>query len=202
MDVKVIGIAGGSASGKTTVSRALHERLGDQAALLLHDRYYRTPPPDVPAASWNYDHPDALETELLVAHVDALRRGQVAELPLYDFATHSRSPGVERVEPRPVLLVEGILVLADAALRERMDHTIFVHTPADVRLMRRLRRDVAERGRDPLGVLRQYEDTVRPMHARFVEPSRNYADLVLDGTQEVQNLVSAVLGLAGLTPAR
>ncbi len=201
--MRVIGIGGGTASGKSTLSRALVARLGDRAALLLHDRYYRDPPEGVDPAAWNYDHPDALETGLLVAHLDGLRQGQAVEVPRYDFSRHARAVGRERLEPRDVVVVEGILVLADERLRARMDLTVFVDTPADLRLARRLRRDVAERGRQPLGVIEQYLATVRPMHERHVAPSREQAAVVLDGTRPVGELVDAVLawlGAPGLTP--
>ncbi|MFK7926659.1 MAG: uridine kinase [Myxococcota bacterium] len=186
---RVVLIAGGSASGKSTVSRALMRGLGPRGALLLHDRYYKTPPAGSDLASWNFDHPDSLDTELLVAHVDALLAGQTVQLPRYDFSRHDRAEGTDPVAPTEYIVVEGILVLTSEALRGRAHHRVFVDAPADVRLARRLRRDVAERGRAPLGVLDQYLATVRPMHQAFVEPSRHYADVVLDGTLAVDQLV-------------
>jgi uridine kinase len=191
----VVGLAGGTASGKTTLCRALADHLGDQAAVLCHDSYYRTLPADRSPATWNFDHPDALETALLVSHVDALCRGETVSVPCYDFARHRRQ-GPEAwatVQPRPVLLVEGILVLADPELRRRMHHRVFVQTPDDIRLARRLRRDLAERGREVDDVLEQYLGTVRPMHETFVVPSRAHAHDVLDGTRPVAELVAAVL---------
>lgn len=191
--MRVLGIAGGTASGKSTLARALAVRLGDRAAHLLHDRYYRTPPDQVSAAAWNYDHPDSLETTLLREHLDRLRRGEIVHVPRYDFSRHARQDGTDAVSPREIVVVDGILVLADEGLRARCDLSVFVDTPADLRLVRRLRRDVAERGRSAMGVLDQYEATVRPMHERYVAPSRACADVVLDGTRPVDELIDAVL---------
>jgi len=192
MTSRIIAIAGGSASGKSTLSSALVGQLGDEAALILHDRYYRDPPAEADRARWNFDHPDSLETELLVSHLDQLRAGEAVGLPRYDFTTHGRAPGVDTVAPAPLIVVEGILVLADPALRARFDGTVFVDTPSDVRLARRLRRDVAERGRDPLGILDRYLAMVRPMHEAYVEPSKRHADLIVDGTDELASLVRGV----------
>ena len=178
----VIGIAGGSGSGKTTIASAVLEDIGpERVALLLHDSYYR----DLghltleQRASSNFDHPDSLETALLVEHLGRLLAGDAIEKPVYDFTTHTRGAETERVEPRPVLLVEGVLVLAEPALRDLMDLKIFVDTDADVRLMRRLERDLRDRGRTLESVLEQYLRTVRPMHIEFVEPSKAHADLVI-----------------------
>ena len=170
----VVGIAGGTASGKTTLAERAAARTG--AALVTHDRYYR----DADAHT-NFDHPDALDTDGLVAHLDALRVGRPVDLPVYHFPTHKRLAETERLEPRPIVLVEGILVLASVELRRRLDLAVFVRAAADVRLIRRLRRDIAERGRDLDGVVRQYLATVRPMHDAWVEPSAAHAALVLDG---------------------
>lgn len=190
----VIGVAGGTASGKTTIVAQACERLG--ALRVTHDRYYRNGD-----ASTNFDHPDALETSLLVGHLDALRAGMAVDLPDYDFATHRRRSQLERVEPTRIIVVEGILVLADAELRARFDLAVFVDAPADIRLIRRLLRDTRERGRTPEDVVRQYLETVRPMHERFVQPSLRHASLVLDGTlasdDEVARLVAAAQALAG-----
>jgi uridine kinase len=192
MDVRVIGIGGGTASGKTTLAAALAQALGDQAVLVVHDRYYRT----LPAfhahdpSTFNFDHPESLETTRLVADLDRLRAGARASLPRYDFRTHSRELVEEDVDPRPLIIVEGILVLSDAELRRRFDLSVFVDTPDDVRLLRRLRRDIAERGRTVDDVLAQYERTVRPMHEQFVRPSRDHAQVVLDGTHPVPDLVT------------
>lgn len=178
----VIGIAGGSGSGKTTIARALQDELGaEQVALIRHDAYYRDlghlPPQE--RAQQNYDHPDALETELLVGHVRDLLRGESIEQPIYDFKVHARRTETHALEPRPVLIIEGVLVLAAPALRELMDLKIFVDTDPDIRFMRRLNRDLQERGRTLESVFQQYLSTVRPMHIQFVEPSRAHADLVI-----------------------
>jgi uridine kinase len=194
----VIGIAGGTASGKSTLAQALAGTLGGRCHLLLHDRYYRAPSGD-PAAH-NFDHPDALDTPALIADIDALKRGESVTLPLYDFATHQPRVDTETLAPREVLIVEGILILESASLRERLDHAVFVHTPADIRLMRRVRRDIADRGRTVEGVFSQYARTVRPMHEHHVEPSRVHADLTLDGTEPVQALVDRLWDWGPLQP--
>lgn len=178
----VIGIAGGSGSGKTTVQRRVMERFGTRRiALLDHDAYYRDLSHLAPdqRARFNFDHPDALETDLMVEHLDRLIAGEPIEKPTYSFETHNRLGATETVAPRPVILVEGILVLAEPALRERMDVKLFVDAPADVRLMRRLERDIHERGRSVDSVLGQYRRTVRPMHLEFVEPSKRHADVII-----------------------
>lgn len=178
----VIGVAGGSGSGKTTVVRRIVDSLGsDEVTLLDHDRYYRDRN-DLrleERAALNYDHPDALETDLLVRHVHELRAGNNVEIPAYDFTRHARLKTTETAYPRRAIIVEGILVFVDAALRELMDIKVFVDTDADTRLIRRLRRDIAERGRTLDSVIEQYESTVRPMHLEFVEPSKRYADIIL-----------------------
>ncbi len=178
----VIGIAGGSGSGKTTVQRQIMDIFGsERIALLDHDAYYRdlSHLPFEERIAYNFDHPDALETELLVEHLDKLIAGQPVDKPVYNFTTHSREPYTQRIEPRSVIILEGILILAEPALRERMDIKIFVDTPDDVRLMRRIRRDMEERGRTIHTILEQYERTVRPMHLEFVEPSKRYADIII-----------------------
>lgn len=197
----VVGIAGGTASGKTTAARALAEYLGDACLLVTHDRYYHPLPEALrhdPQAH-NFDHPDALDTGRLVEDLAVLRSGRPTRLPRYDFASHTRAPEPDwdAAEPREVVLVEGILVLADSRLRPMLDHKVFVHTPDDVRLIRRIRRDLVERGRDLHEVLDRYERTVRPMHEAFVVPSARHADLVLDGTHDVDRLVSSVLARLG-----
>lgn len=178
----VIGIAGGSGSGKTTIAEAIYEEIGPENGVLIqHDSYYRDhghlPPEE--RSRVNYDHPDALETELLVRHLGELVEGQPVDVPVYDFKVHARRDETVRVQPRPVILVEGILVLFDAALRELMDLKIFVDTDADLRFMRRLRRDLEERARTLDSVFEQYLATVRPMHLQFVETSKRYADIVI-----------------------
>ncbi len=178
----VIGIAGGSGSGKTTVQRQIIDVFGsDRIALLDHDSYYvdlsHLPPEE--RAGFNFDHPDALETNLMVAHLDRLLAGEPIEKPTYDFTTHSRRTETETVYPHPVVIVEGILVLGEPELRKRMDVKLFVDAPDDVRLIRRIQRDMHERGRDIEAVLQQYQHTVRPMHLEFVEPSKRHADVII-----------------------
>lgn len=178
----VIGVAGGSGSGKSTVVREIVRGVAPEAVSLVHqDAYYRDYGhlPAEERATINFDHPDALENDLLVRHLDELIAGRGVDMPVYDFHTHTRADRTVRIEPTGVVIVDGILVLADKALRERMDVRIFVDTDADVRLIRRIRRDVEERGRTVESVLAQYERTVRPMHRDFVEPSRRWADLII-----------------------
>ncbi len=178
----IIGIAGGSASGKTTVVHEIMRALGDEHVLvIMHDSYYRDRS-DIPLDERrraNYDHPDALETSLMVEHVTRLQRWEPVDLPLYDFATYTRQPQTLRVDPRPVIILEGILVLSDERLRAFMDVKVFVETDSDVRFIRRLQRDVTERGRTVDSVIEQYLRTVRPMHLEFVEPSKRYADIII-----------------------
>ena len=178
----VIGVAGGSGSGKTTVVRRIVDSLGpDQVTLLDHDRYYRARN-DLrleERAALNYDHPDALETDLMVTHVRALKAGQAVDVPQYDFTRHARLMETNTFQPRRALIVEGILVFTDAALRDLMDIKVFVDTDSDTRFIRRLRRDVADRGRTMDSVIDQYQSTVKPMHLEFVEPSKRYADVII-----------------------
>jgi uridine kinase len=178
----VIGVAGGTASGKTTVVRRIVESLGDeQVTVVEHDRYYRDRS-DLrleERAALNYDHPDALDTNLLVEHLSALRAGRAVELPVYDFARYARLPVTDRAHPRRAIIVEGILIFTEATLRGLMDVKVFVDTDADARFIRRLQRDVAERGRTMDSVIDQYLGTVRPMHLEFVEPSKRYADIII-----------------------
>jgi uridine kinase len=178
----VIGVAGGSGSGKTTVVRRIVESLGDdQVTVLEHDRYYRDRG-DLrfeERAALNYDHPDELDTALMVRHVEALRGGRPVEVPVYDFARYARRPSTETAYPRTAIIVEGILIFVDAALRALMDVKVFVDTDDDTRFIRRLKRDVANRGRTMDSVVEQYLKTVKPMHLEFVEPSKRYADLII-----------------------
>jgi uridine kinase len=178
----VIGVAGGSGSGKTTVVRRIVDSLGlEHVTLLQHDRYYRDRN-DLrleERAALNYDHPNSLETDLLVRHVQELKSGKSIEVPTYDFTRHARLSERETVQPRRALIVEGILVFTDAALRDLMDIKVFVDTDSDTRFIRRLQRDVAERGRTMESVIDQYLNTVRPMHLEFVEPSKRYADVII-----------------------
>ncbi len=178
----VVGIAGGSGSGKTTVVRAISEGVAPSTvAILHHDAYYRSFDhlDAEERAAVNFDHPDALETSLMVEHVDRLSAGEAVEMPVYDFHAHTRTERTVRVEPARILIVDGILILSEPELRDRMDIRIFVDTDSDVRLVRRLRRDLLERGRSVTSVLDQYERTVRPMHLEFVEPSRRHADVII-----------------------
>jgi len=177
-----IGIAGGSGSGKTTVAQEILGRVGaDRIAFLQHDSYYKdlSGLPPAQRAELNFDHPNSLETELLTQHILALRDGNPVEVPIYDFSSHSRTTRTFTVAPRRVILVEGILIFVDAALRELFDVKIFVDTDADIRFIRRLERDIAERGRTTESVIKQYQLTVRPMHLDFVEPSKRYADVII-----------------------
>jgi uridine kinase len=191
----LVGLAGGTASGKTTIARNLEESWPGLLSI-AHDRYYHT----VPAPSrHNYDHPSALDSALLCKHLDQLLSGDPAALPCYDFATHTRLERTERVRPAQVVLVEGILVLADPRLRKRFHLQAYVHAPDDVRLMRRIRRDAVERARSVASVLHQYETTVRPMHMEYVAPCWQRADLVLDGEADVavetERLAAAIRAL-------
>jgi uridine kinase len=175
-------VAGGSGSGKTTVSQAILDQVGrDRIAYLQHDAYYhdRSHLPLEARAQINYDHPDSLDTDLLIEHLRALRAGQAIQAPVYDFAQHVRKAETRRVEPRPIILVEGILIFVDRTLRELFDIKIFVDTDADLRFIRRLQRDITERGRTMESVVAQYQATVRPMHLEFVEPSKRYADIII-----------------------
>jgi uridine kinase len=177
-------MAGGTASGKSTLAQAVAARL--DALLVSHDRYYHDV---VEPLGHNYDHPDALDTARLVADMRCLAEGKAALLPIYDFATHTRLTDLERTEPKPVVLVEGILTLADSRVRSLAQLTVFVEAPDDIRLVRRIRRDVLSRGRSVEGVLAQYMKTVRPMHEQFVVPSGTGVDVRLDGTAPPETLV-------------
>jgi uridine kinase len=177
-----IGVAGGSGSGKTTVALKILERVGfDRVAYVPHDAYYRDAghlPPNE-RTQLNFDHPDSLDNDLLISQVKALQAGRAIEIPVYDFKTYTRTSETRRIEPQPVIMIEGILIFADKRLRDLMDVKIFVDTDADLRLIRRLRRDMEERGRSAESVIEQYLRTVRPMHLEFVEPSKRYADVII-----------------------
>lgn len=183
--VVIIGIAGGTASGKSTIASAILESVGaENIAHLLHDSYYKNRTADYfPKVeghdALNFDHPDALETSLMVEHLRQLQQWQSVDIPIYNFLEDRRLEETRHIDPRPVIIVEGILVLADPALREMFDIKIFVDTPADMRLIRRLRRDLQERGRTTESVIEQYLNTVRPMHMAFVDPSKLYADVII-----------------------
>jgi uridine kinase len=198
----IIGVAGGTASGKTTVSDAILDRVGrDRIVYIQHDSYYRdlSHMPLEERRKLNVDHPDALETALLVSHLRRLQAGDVINVPVYDFATYQRRDETREVEPRRVILVEGILIFADKELREMMDIKLYVDTDADLRFIRRLKRDTRERGRTMDMVIRQYLDTVRPMHLEFVEPSKRYADVIIPagGFNEaaIQMIVARIQGM-------
>ena len=178
----VIAIAGGSGSGKTTVANVIMERIGkEHIASLPHDAYYKDLSDLAPSqrASINFDHPDSLDTALLITHIKQLKEYRPVDLPVYDFKTHSRTAQTIRIEPQPVILVEGILIFTEAELRKLFDIKIFVDTDADIRFIRRLQRDITERGRSTESVVNQYLSTVRPMHLEFVEPSKRYADVII-----------------------
>ncbi len=178
----VIGIAGGTGSGKTTVADVVLQRVGaHRIAYLPHDAYYRdlSALPHNQRVLINFDHPDSLETELMIEHVKQLKSGHSIEMPVYDFTHHTRTQETVRIKAQRVILVEGILIFAEAALRELFDVKIFVDTDADIRFIRRLQRDIAERGRTTDSVIAQYLSTVRPMHLEFVEPSKRYADVII-----------------------
>jgi uridine kinase len=199
----VIGVAGGSGSGKTTVVRRIVESIGDgQVSVIEHDRYYRDRS-DLrleQREALNYDHPDSLETDLLVRHVVELRAGRPVEIPMYDFARYAREPRTETVPPRRAIIVEGILIFADAALRNLMDVKVFVDADDDTRFIRRLQRDIGSRGRTVPSVIDQYLGTVKPMHLEFVEPSKRYADIIIPlgghNTVAIDMLLTLIRSLA------
>jgi uridine kinase len=178
----VIGVAGGSGSGKTTVVREIIRNIGrNHVTVLHHDSYYRDVKhlPFEERVAINYDHPDSLETSLLIRHLHQLNTGESVDVPIYDFTAHMRADETERMEPRKVVIVDGLLILWDRALRQLMDIKVFVDTDADLRFIRRLSRDIEERGRSAESVIEQYLKTVRPMHLEFVEPSKRYADIII-----------------------
>lgn len=192
----LIGIAGGTGSGKTTVARAIYDRVGrDRIEWISHDSYYRNFEGlnAEEKHKINFDHPDSLESELLARHLDVLCKGSSVDVPMYDFATHSRKPDTQHVEPRKVIIVEGILVLAEPELRKRIDIKLFVDTPADIRFVRRLMRDIRSRGRSLESVVEQYVTTVRPMHEEFVEPSKRYADIIIPEGGENMVAIDAII---------
>lgn len=177
-----IGVAGGSGSGKTSVSMAILQRVGNEhIAYLEHDAYYKDLR-NLPFANIkliNFDHPDSLETELLIEHIRQLKQGRSVNIPVYDFTTYRRTENVKIIDPQPIILVEGILIFAEPELRKLFDVRIFVDTDADIRFIRRLKRDISDRGRSVESVIEQYLNSVRPMHLDFVEPSKRYADVII-----------------------
>lgn len=205
MDTMIIGIAGGTGSGKTTLTMRLKERFDDDVSIIYHDNYYKSNDhlPYEARTKLNYDHPEAYETELMIAHINRLKAGQPVECPVYDYTRHTRSRETTVISPAKVIIIEGILIFHDPVLRGLMDIKIFVDTDADVRILRRVLRDVEQRGRSLQSVVDQYLTTVKPMHEQFVEPSKRGADIiVLEGghnlvaldmiVQRVQNHVRPV----------
>ena len=177
----MIGIAGGSGSGKSTLTKRLQEIFGDDVTVIKHDDYYKALD-DMPfeeRCKQNYDHPDAYDTPLMIEHLKELKAGRAVECPVYDFKVHNRSDRIRKVEPTHVIVVDGILIFAEPELRRLFDIKLFVDTDADVRVLRRIRRDAEERGRSLDSVINQYLNTVKPMHEAFVEPSKKYADLII-----------------------
>ncbi|MCQ2507873.1 MAG: uridine kinase [Dorea sp.] len=185
MNNVLIGIAGGSGSGKSTFTNRIKRHFGEDVTVLYHDNYYRSQDhiPFEERVKVNYDHPDSLETELLLEHLKQLKEGKSIECPVYDYSLHTRSKKTVHVEPKPVILVEGILLLADERIRDLFDIKVYVEADADERILRRVTRDVEERGRDLRGVIDQYLTTVKPMHNLYVEPTRAMADIVINSGQ-------------------
>ncbi len=193
----VIGVAGGTGSGKSTIAAKIVEGLPSHTvAILDHDSYYRdrSELPLHVREQLNFDHPDSLETDLLITHLRSLRHGQAVEMPVYDFKTHRREPLRRHVEPAPFIVVEGILLFVEPALRELLDIKIFVDTDADIRVLRRVRRDIEQRGRSFQSIREQYYKTVRPMHLQFVEPSKRWADLIIPEGGENHVALDLVIG--------
>lgn len=178
----LIGIAGGTGSGKSTFTNRIKDAFGDRVSILYHDNYYKAHDemPFEERKKLNYDHPDAFDTELLIEHIKALKSGQSIICPTYDYSQHNRAKSTVTVEPRKVILIEGILTLCDSRLRDLMDIKIFVDADADERILRRVLRDTKERGRDIENIIDQYLTTVKPMHYLYVEPTKSYADLVVN----------------------
>ena len=180
-DIFIVGIAGGSASGKTTIVQQIQETFGDSIVVIGHDSYYRAHDGMTyeERSKLNYDHPDAFETRRLIRDVKDLKAGKTVERPVYDYAIHNRSTETVTIQPRPIVLLEGILVLENQELRDLMDLKVFVDTDADERIMRRISRDTLERARSIESIITQYRETVKPMHDRFVEPTKYYADVII-----------------------
>ena len=184
----ILLMAGGTASGKSTLAHELNKRIHD-SVLIQHDRYYK----DIPhPKGYNFDEPDALDNALLAKHIALLKSGKSAFTPIYDFPTHMRTKEVEEIKPQKLIIIEGILVMSVPEIVQQSDITIFVDAPADIRLARRIRRDVVERGRDVEGVLEQYFSTVRPMHLLHIEPHKNKADLVINGTRPIDESIQKI----------
>ena len=201
----VMGIGGGSGSGKSTIVQELKEQLGpEKMSVLHHDAYYRHRPELTieERHKINFDHPDSLETQLMVKHLDQLISGKNVNIPIYDFEQHLRSSKTKQVAPCPILIIDGILVLNETKLREKMNLIVFVDVPPDLRFIRRLERDLCERGRSVESVTTQYLSTVRPMHEKFVEPSKQYADILIPGGGHNLQAVRLLLALLKTLPAR
>ncbi len=194
----IIGICGGTGSGKTTIARAIVESVGARKVVLVEqDSYYRNLA-DMPLderKQANFDHPDSLDSDMLVNHLLRLKQGLAVEMPLYDFKTHTRSNKIEVIEPRPVVIVEGILIFAEPRVLDLLDVRVYVDTPDDIRLIRRLKRDITERGRTFERTLEQYERTIRPMHFEFVEPSKRHADIIIPEGGQMGVSVDVLCGL-------
>lgn len=194
----IIGICGGTGSGKTTIARSIVESVGkEKVTLVEQDSYYRNLA-DMPLDERhqaNFDHPDAIDSDMLVNHLLRLKQGLPVEMPLYDFVTHTRSEKIEIIEPKPVIIVEGILIFAVSKILDMFDMRVFVDTPDDLRLIRRLRRDINERGRTFERTLQQYENTIRPMHFEFVEPSKRHADIIIPERSQTDITVEFLCGL-------
>lgn len=194
----IIGICGGTGSGKTTIARTIVESIGrDKVVLVEQDSYYRNMS-DMPLderRKANFDHPDSIDSDLLVNHLKRLKGGQPIEMPLYDFKTHTRSNKTQHIEPTAVIIVEGILIFAESRVLDLLDVRVFVDTPDDIRLCRRLKRDIAERGRKFEQSIEQYEKTVRPMHQQFVEPSKRHADLIIPEGAHTEVSIDVLCGL-------
>ena len=182
MDCIMIGIAGGTGSGKSTFTNRLKEHFGDDVTVIYHDNYYKSRDDMTyeERTKVNYDHPDSLETELLIEHLKMLKEGKSVECPIYDFTQHNRSNKSYTIEPSKIFLIEGILIFSDEKLRDLFDIKVFVEADADERILRRIIRDVKERGRDLNNIMEQYLTTVKPMHALYVEPTKNTADLIIN----------------------
>jgi uridine kinase len=195
-DILVIGIAGGTGSGKTTITRRLASEFGEKVTVIYHDNYYKEHHnmPFEERTKLNYDHPDSFDTDLMVRDLKKLKAGQTIECPVYDYTIHDRSDETITIEPSPVIIVEGIMIFASAELRDLIDIKIFVDTDADVRILRRILRDVKERGRSLDSVITQYLTTVKPMHEAFVEPSKRYADIIIPEGGQNEVAMSMVIG--------
>lgn len=194
----IIGICGGTGSGKTTIARSIVDAVGARRVVLVEqDSYYRNLA-DMPLDERhraNFDHPDAIDCDMLVNHLKRLKQGQTVEMPLYDFVTHTRSDRIEVIEPKPVVIVEGILIFSEPRVLDLLDVRVFVDTPDDIRLIRRLRRDITERGRTFERTLDQYERTIRPMHFEFVEPSKRHADIIVPEGAQTGITVEVLCGI-------